>query len=88
METTITPDNVQIQSDGKTVWVNTPNGNCIARFGKMGIDIHHDDTNGKAQCLYCTHELTQPKDWKTFQEKTKELHNVEVTDEHKPTRFN
>jgi hypothetical protein len=32
---------VQIESDGVTVWVNG-DGGLLGRFGRMGIDVHVD----------------------------------------------
>jgi hypothetical protein len=75
----------EITSDGRTVWVN--NISCIGRFGRGGIDIHKSlaqQVSGESECLYCTHGLPTDKDWTTFQEKMKELHGVDVSDDHRP----
>ena len=82
------PTDIQIDSDGTTVWVNGDGGYCLGRFGRMGIDVHctPDNSNGK-QCLFCTHEPVAAKDWETFKEQMKTCHNVTVTDQHKPDRF-
>lgn len=49
----------EIFGDAKTVWVNNSSGDCIARFGSLGIDIHtsvEEQLKGASQCLFCTHE--------------------------------
>lgn len=75
----------EINSDGRTVWINTDC--CLGRFSRRGIDIHKSlaqQVAGTGECLYCTHEEPTAKDWITFQEKMKELHGIEVGDEHRP----
>lgn len=78
----------EIVSDGKTVWVNVPGGN-IARFGLGGIDIHREPMQqpDEGACLFCTHEFTTLDDWKTFVEKMRELHGIEVPDHNCPDRL-
>ncbi|MCC4820394.1 hypothetical protein LMH81_28165, partial [Vibrio lentus] len=64
----------EILGDGKTVWVNNSSGDCIARFGTLGIDIHtsvEEQLNGASQCLFCTHRKTNNKDWTIFKIKVK-----------------
>lgn len=77
-----------IESDGKTVWVNGPNG-AIGRFGVNGIDVHQPITPGdtKGECLHCTHARTTRADWDVFVTKMREHHGVEVTAEHMPKRL-
>lgn len=77
----------EIETDGITVWVNREW--CLARFGKMGIDIHRspDEAKEKGQCLFCTHGPTTIEDWELFKQKMLELYGVEVSDEYKPDRF-
>ena len=81
----------QIKSDGKTVWVNGPEGEALGRFGLMGIDIHHtikeQTTENKPQCFACTHQQTFLKDWTMFQIIMKQKYNIRITDKHKPTRL-
>jgi hypothetical protein len=75
-----------IRSDGRTVWINDESG-LIGRFGPRGIDIHQTVTNQLAsgkECLFCTHEPTNEKDWDTFVLKMKELYSIDVPLEHKP----
>lgn len=71
------PDGMRLRSDaatswdGQTVWVNGPDGGCIGRFGRNGVDIHFDSatqiTLGR-QCMACTHGRPSPEDWDRFVE--------------------
>jgi hypothetical protein len=78
----------QIDTDGITVWVNDSNG-CIARFGVMGIDVHHklEEQKRQGECLFCTHAKVTAQDWDTFKAKVLEHHGVVVSDRYKPKRF-
>lgn len=80
--------NHEVTSDGRVVWVNSAEtGMCLGRFGRGGIDIHHDIEMQKAegkQCLHCTHTLPTEKDWHTFVTKMKEHYEVSVGEEHRP----
>lgn len=78
---------VSITSDGITVWVNSNKGHCIARFGRMGIDIHTEDTKVATKCLHCTHKPTTTKDWEEFKAKMQEHYGLEIPESHKPNRF-
>jgi hypothetical protein len=78
----------QVISDGRTVWVNAPTGECLARFGRYGVDIHRtvtDQLEGMPECLTCTHALTTAKDWLLFQSETLRHHGIKIDDTHKPT---
>lgn len=47
---------VQLQWDGRTLWVNDSSGSSLARFGPAGIDIHRpsaEQMDGAHQCLDC-----------------------------------
>lgn len=78
----------EVVSDGKSVWVNVPGGN-LARFGLGGIDIHQEPMRqaAGAECLFCTHEVTDRADWETFVKKMRELHGIGITDYHRPDRL-
>lgn len=83
-------DDVEIDSDGRTVWVNDSDGSCIGRFGAMGVDIHHPMTEqlaGGSQCLLCTHGPTSREHWDAFVEGMRRLHGVEVGEDHRPLRL-
>lgn len=80
----------QIESDGKTVWINAEDGSCIARFGRMGIDIHRTmeaQLSGKPQCLMCTHGITGVAEWEQFTEAMKDLYNIKVDEKYRPERL-
>jgi hypothetical protein len=77
----------QVISDGRTVWVNAPTGECLARFGRFGIDIHRpvaEQEAGAPQCLFCTHSHVTRKDWDAFRAATLEHHGVHVANSHQP----
>lgn len=77
----------EIISDGFTVWVNAPTGENIARFGKMGVDVHNTieaRTNGAPECLACTHGPVGPDEWKLFCEAMMTHYNVTIPEEFKP----
>lgn len=71
----------EILWDGKTVWINTPQGMCVGRFSQMGIDIHHDflkqQTEG-TQCLQCKKGPCTLEDWDTFVEGMKTHYKINI----------
>lgn len=78
---------VDIVTDGTTVWVNASDGMCIGRFGPRGIDIHQDTRGQLAgeHCLFCR-KSADPlakrgtrSDWLLFVEKMRALHGVEIS---------
>jgi hypothetical protein len=73
----------QIRSDGTTVWVDV-GAYTVARFGKLGIDVHTPTADG---CLHCTHEPTTIEDWRTFQKDMSHYYGIVVGDGHMPWRF-
>jgi len=80
----------EIKTDGITVWVNGASGECLGRFGRMGIDVHatlHDQEEQEIQCLFCTHAPVTQADWGTFRQKMLELHGVQVNENYCPVRF-
>lgn len=80
-------DRFELFSDGRTVWINASDGSSIARFGRMGIDIHTSSTdqmNGAPQCLACTHEKTDLFDWRRFQKLIKQHYDIDVNDSYMP----
>ncbi len=83
-------DDHQIVSDGTTVWVNHSTGYCMARFGRMGIDIHRSPDEQElhgTQCLHCTHGPTGEAEWNEFVEQMKALFGIVVPDKFRPLRF-
>jgi hypothetical protein len=76
----------EITTDEETVWVNSAEGWCAARFSRLGVDIHTAPDKEKLtqSCLYCTQTKTEPADWKIFQRKMLEHYKVEVPDDFAP----
>jgi len=77
----------ELFGDGYTVWVNASDGSSIARFGRMGIDVHTSATaqaDGAVQCLACTHGQTDLADWRRFQELLIEHYGIIVDDSYIP----
>ena len=79
-------NDVEIYSDGITVWVCDKRGCTIGRFGKFGIDIHHHQED-MTECLFCTHEEVGHHDWTLFVSKMKEYYDVKIPKEFRPDRF-
>lgn len=80
----------QIESDGTTVWVTGSSGECIGRFGRMGIDIHNEaaaQLAGKPQCLECTHGPVTLAEWERFRAAMVEHYGIEVPEKHRPRHF-
>jgi len=72
----VASDEVEITTDGKTVWVNG-SGVCLGRFGPRGVDVHRraeEQLAGLPQCLDCR----PVPDWEAFVASMKEHHGVEV----------
>lgn len=77
----------QIIADGRVVWVNAPDGSCIGRFGRLGVDVHRSVTAqlaGEPECLVCTHGKMTPAEWALFVDAMAEQHNVTIEDRHVP----
>ena len=77
----------EIDSDGKTVWVNSHEGCCIGRFCRQGIDVHHDGPEQVRlgqQCLDCKKGPTTLADWTHFKEAMWRHFLVIVGDQHMP----
>lgn len=75
---------LEFLKDHETLWINGLDG-LIARFGPRGIDIH---LQGSCSGGYCTPGRTTGRDWEVFKQKMLEIHQIVVTDEHRPARFN
>jgi hypothetical protein len=73
---------VKVSQDGKTVWVNGPDGSSIGRFSKQfGVDVHtssSEQISGLGQCLACTHGRAGEKEWEVFRSKLLEHHGVRL----------
>lgn len=77
----------ELQTDGRTVWVNGANGHCLGRFGPNGVDVH---TTAKQQletgiaCAECTHEPPTHQEWVRFVRAMNEHHAIQVPDHMRP----
>lgn len=73
---------IQVSSDGGTVWVTAADGSCVGRFSKaFGLDVHKsvaDQVAGGSQCLHCTHEPAGPAVWNEFRVQVKAHHQIDV----------
>ncbi|MDG3444613.1 hypothetical protein [Nitrospirillum amazonense] len=81
------PQGPEILSDGVSVWVNAPTGECIARFGRGGVDVHRtvaDQVAGMPECLACTHHRPDAAAWAMFVRETARHHGVVIADKHTP----
>jgi hypothetical protein len=78
----------EISSDGVTVWINEDRG-LIARFGRMGIDIHRtrEEDGCLGICLFCTQKRATADDWDLFVAKVMEHYGIEVDSKFRPERF-
>lgn len=74
--------NVEVSTDGRTVWVNHDNVGAIGRFSTVGIDIHNDENNACEDCG--PHKGTPGQSWAHFQLGIMERHGVMVPDDFKP----
>lgn len=77
----------ELQSDGKTVWVNGPSGDNIGRFSERGIDIHHSVeiqlATGKV-CALCKPGPCTLIDWYNFRTEMLNRYGVTIADKHMP----
>lgn len=77
----------EIESDGRTVWVNGSDGMCIGRFSKFGVDVHtttEAQLGGAPQCLACIHGLAPRDSWWAFRNAMIRFYGIRVGDEHTP----
>lgn len=68
---------VEIQSDGRTCWVNAPSGDCIGRWSPLGTDVHRtvsEQMEGRPQCLDCEPHAS----WERFRESMATHYGVDV----------
>lgn len=77
----------QIDFDGATVWVNAPDGSCVGRFSKFGIDVHRtvaEQIETGEQCIECTHGCPTASEWDRFTELMELHYKVQVPAAAKP----
>lgn len=78
----------EIDTDGRTIWVNGPDGCCLGRFSPFGIDAHRtfaEQAAGLGQCLACTHERPTAGDWQFFRDMMEKHHAVVVPESLRPS---
>lgn len=78
----------ELMTDGKTVWVNAPDGMCVSRFTPRGVDVHGttEQQLSGIQCEDCfqRNPETPDADWKRFVDSTKQIHGVAVPEQFRP----
>ena len=75
---------VQLSQMRNTVWIHSPDGSTVGRFGTMGVDLHNtvaEQLAGLPQCRLCTHGKPSRADWALFREKALEWWGVEVPED-------
>jgi len=73
-----------IRSDGRTVWVDSPDGYTVARFSLLGVDIHTATADG---CLDCRPGPTTLSDWIDFRRSVASIYGAYVDDTHRPAHL-
>ena len=87
---TSTNNGHQVQSDGRTVWVNESAGGAVARVSSFGdvamIDVHRPlaDQCTQGECLDCRHDLMGAAAWEHFKQSVQKHFQVEIAERHRP----
>jgi hypothetical protein len=86
----MTNDGYQIIVNGRRLWVNSPQGMCVARFGNGLMEVHKDAEQQMAtgeQCLDCR-RMTQnfDADWAWFVRSVKQFYGVMLLPMEMPER--
>jgi len=76
----------EVMSDGKTVWVNAPTGESVARFSWNGIDVHRrfEEQRTKGACLDCQPGPLGQEGWCNFKALMLQHYQLVVSDRHRP----
>lgn len=76
---------IQIAANRNAVWIHSGrDGSTVGRFGRLGVDLHHDvqeQMAGAPQCRLCTHGKPGRKEWDLFREKALEWWGVDVPED-------
>ena len=72
---------IEIMTDGITVWVNTPEG-LIGRLGPRGIDVHAKP-GSDVHCLDCRRLPENP--WESFVGSMEKHHGVTIQKKWQPS---
>ncbi len=78
MKTATVSKTYEISTDGRTVWVNGPEG-CVARFSKRGMEVPAPECAG-GQLSRASGTL---QDWKYFQEALQRM-GIKIDDSFQP----
>lgn len=71
---------IEIQIGHRAIWVNAPTGECIGRFGIMGIDVHRPmNEQHLGQCLDCIHARVTRSDWDRFVTSMLRYHGADLS---------
>ncbi len=71
-----------VETDGRTVWVNTLEGGAVGRFGRLAIDVHNPANNSCEDCGPIGDNF--PGAWKRFRIGMKRVHNFDVPESFRP----
>lgn len=77
----------QIETDGRTVWINAPDGMNVGRFGRKGVDVHKPTAEQAAggHCADCFPRSPSVwADWQRFRDSVKKNHGFEVPYDFRP----
>lgn len=72
----------EIHTDGSTVWINEGDQGMAGRFSRFGIDVHIESQCTKDSCIAGPCTL---KHWRRFQYLMLEHHNIDVSDDYRPS---
>lgn len=81
---TVISNGYQVQSDGRTVWVNAPGDFCVGRFSAAGYEIERIDAAGKTLERATHGGPVNQADWRYFVRQIQLIHSVSVGVEHLP----
>ena len=74
----------EVASDGRTIWVNAPTGECVARLSqRAGRDVHRtveEQQKTGIECLDCDHDPS----FEAFAASVLEHYGVRVGEKHRP----
>jgi len=75
-------EQIDLSTDGKTVWVHALDGSTVGRFSLVfGMDVHTTisaQLAGADQCLHCTHVKPKKEDWLKFCELMRQHYGIEI----------
>jgi hypothetical protein len=73
---------LQIDTDGRTVWVNAPL--CVARFCFHSGEVVKQNPCCAVGGRHSSSEFIHPANWEKWKAKVKEFHDIDVPDKYKP----